>query len=354
MNYITLREELVDPDAAQRALAAAEPLDRIVLLRLLGRPAEAIAEAKMLAGAVDADDEWRLLIASADAYRWLDEYSAARIMLEQAWHRAGSRQLKAETLHRMGLRWFDYGDIVTAGAFFEAARTLGATDSAFALTRIRDVLAFDVILLAGGAGSRMGGPDKPLRTVNQWPLVDHVLLACAGATNRIVVGPELPMRFAEPTYCREEPPGAGPVAALAAGLAHVTQPIVFVLAADLPFIAQGLELLRNVLIIESNDAGAFVDLSGRTNYLAAIWRTDALRAAVAAIAEPSGAPMKRVYENVSMARIPDFDDNAADCDTAEDLADAERRFTDLTAEQRAAAPLAWLARQPSPPPGDPS
>ncbi|WP_432092348.1 NTP transferase domain-containing protein [Streptomyces sp. bgisy100] len=95
---------------------------------------------------------------------------------------------------------------------------------------------YDAVVLAGGAAKRMGGADKPGLRVGGRPLLDRVLGACADATTTVVVGSRRPT--ARPVrWAREEPPGGGPLAALAAGLAHVTEPVVLALSADLPFLS---------------------------------------------------------------------------------------------------------------------
>ncbi|MEV7228474.1 NTP transferase domain-containing protein [Polymorphospora sp. NPDC051019] len=80
---------------------------------------------------------------------------------------------------------------------------------------------YAAVLLAGGAARRMAGVDKPAVPVGGRPMRDRVLAAVADAHPRIVVGPPdgLP---ADVLTAREDPPGSGPVAALAAGLARLT------------------------------------------------------------------------------------------------------------------------------------
>ncbi|MCZ9338082.1 NTP transferase domain-containing protein, partial [Streptomyces sp. TRM76130] len=88
---------------------------------------------------------------------------------------------------------------------------------------------------AGGAARRLGGADKPGVRVGGRALLDRVLSACAGASATVVVAGPRPT--ARPVvFAREDPPGGGPVAALAAGLAHTTADHVVVLSADLPFL----------------------------------------------------------------------------------------------------------------------
>src|SRR3954451_22611863 len=97
---------------------------------------------------------------------------------------------------------------------------------------------YDAVVHPGGRGGPLGGVDKPALRVGSTSLLDRVLAAVRDASSVVVVGPlratELPV-----AWVREEPPGGGPVAALAAGLPLVTAPLVAVLAADLPFLDAG-------------------------------------------------------------------------------------------------------------------
>ncbi|MEV6314102.1 DUF6457 domain-containing protein [Streptomyces sp. NPDC051776] len=96
--------------------------------------------------------------------------------------------------------------------------------------------SYDAVVLAGGAARRLGGADKPGLTVGGRPLLDRVLGACADAAVTVVVGSRRPtVRIVR--WAREEPHGAGPLAALDAGLRQVTAPVVLVLSADLPFLS---------------------------------------------------------------------------------------------------------------------
>src|SRR3954451_21606618 len=89
---------------------------------------------------------------------------------------------------------------------------------------------YDAVVLAGGSGRRLGGVDKPALRVGSTSLLDRVLGAVPDASSVVVVGPS--RATSRPvTWVREDPPGGGPVAALAAGLPLMTAPFVAVLAA---------------------------------------------------------------------------------------------------------------------------
>jgi molybdopterin-guanine dinucleotide biosynthesis protein A len=183
---------------------------------------------------------------------------------------------------------------------------------------------FDAIVLAGGRARRLGGADKPGLDLDGVSLLDRVLGACAGAEQVVVVGPR--RRTATPVcWCREEPAGAGPVAALAAGLPHVEADVVLVLAADLPWVAPAVPELLAALAAGRSDFAALVDGSGRVNYLAAAWRRAALARALAALGDPGGASMRALVAAAQLAPVPDVDGWGLDCDTWADVEDARHR-----------------------------
>ncbi|MGX1613671.1 molybdenum cofactor guanylyltransferase [Micromonospora chalcea] len=108
---------------------------------------------------------------------------------------------------------------------------------------------YAAVVLAGGAARRMGGVDKPGRPVGGRPMLHRVLAAVADADQRIVVGASGPLPDGVRTT-REEPPGGGPVAATAAGLALLdpATTTVALLAADLPLLtAAAVTELRRAL-----------------------------------------------------------------------------------------------------------
>ncbi|HJQ43612.1 MAG TPA: NTP transferase domain-containing protein [Jatrophihabitantaceae bacterium] len=190
---------------------------------------------------------------------------------------------------------------------------------------------FDAIVLAGGKAARLDGVDKPGLDIGGRTLLDRVIGAVRAAQRIVVVGP----RRADiddtgdtgdtdaVIWCREDPPGGGPVAGIAAGLEHVTADHVLVLAADLPDIAGAnaplLDALRNA------DAAVLVDSTGRRNYLAAAWRTATLRARLDSIGQASGVAARSLFDGVTTAEVEDTAGWGTDCDTWDDVARARER-----------------------------
>ncbi|WP_435871644.1 molybdenum cofactor guanylyltransferase [Micromonospora echinofusca] len=141
--------------------------------------------------------------------------------------------------------------------------------------------AYAAVVLAGGAARRMGGVDKPARTVGGLPMRERVLAAVADAVPRILVGPPGPVPVGV-RVTREDPPGGGPVAAAAAGLALLDPgtPVVALLAADLPLLTRAAvgELLDH--LDAGLDGACYVDADGRRQTLCGVWRVEPLRAAL--------------------------------------------------------------------------
>jgi molybdopterin-guanine dinucleotide biosynthesis protein A len=80
------------------------------------------------------------------------------------------------------------------------------------------------LVLAGGAGRRMGGVDKAALSVGGVTLLDRVLGAARPVCDRLlVVGPDRPTAVDGVRFVQEAEPGGGPVPAVAAGLAAVPE-----------------------------------------------------------------------------------------------------------------------------------
>ncbi|MEU8649555.1 NTP transferase domain-containing protein [Streptomyces sp. NPDC048737] len=184
-------------------------------------------------------------------------------------------------------------------------------------------------MLAGGGARRLGGADKPGVRVGGRALLDRVLAACTHAETTVVVADPRPT--ARPVrWAREDPPGAGPVAALGAGLRHVTADSVVVLSADLPFLAADtVRRLLAALNAEGAEGALLTDADGRDQPLVAAYRTSALRRELSALGEEhgglTGLPLRRLTAGLDLTRVPD-PVASFDCDTWDDIAAARTRI----------------------------
>jgi len=187
---------------------------------------------------------------------------------------------------------------------------------------VADLPPYAAVVLAGGRAARMGGQPKPQLDVGGRTMLAAVLAAVADAEQRIVVGPPQPVP-AGVLVVREDPPRGGPVAAMRAGLTRVTTDAVALLAGDLPFLTAG--LVRELRTRLTGDGVLVVDDTDRDQLLLGVWRTAALRAAVADVAGPTSvrkvlAPLavRRLHPVVPPGQPPPW----TDCDTPAELARA--------------------------------
>ncbi|SDM68949.1 molybdenum cofactor guanylyltransferase [Allokutzneria albata] len=174
----------------------------------------------------------------------------------------------------------------------------------------------ELIVLAGGEGSRLGGQDKAALVLGGRTLLDRVLDAVDPGARVIVVGPR--RETARPVvWTREDPPGGGPVAGLAAGLARVSADVVAVLAVDQPGITAATLTRLRAALTEDVDGVVLVDAEGRPQWMVGVWRTGALRRCLPG--SPSGSSLRRVLGALTVRRLPAENAEADDIDTPEDL-----------------------------------
>ncbi|GGU28053.1 molybdenum cofactor guanylyltransferase [Streptomyces lavendofoliae] len=181
-------------------------------------------------------------------------------------------------------------------------------------------------MLAGGAARRLGGVDKPGVSVGGRTLLDRVLGACRGAGRTVVVGGRR-ATVRPVVWAREEPPGSGPLAALAAGVRHVEADTVVVLSGDLPFLQDGgVRQLAGALADGDAEGVLSVDPDGRDQPLVAAYRTEPLRRELALLATEhgnlTGLPLRLLVRELRLLRIPSAPLASFDCDTWEDIATA--------------------------------
>lgn len=192
------------------------------------------------------------------------------------------------------------------------------------------------IVLAGGRAARLGGASKPGLEVGGQRVLDRVLaaLAAAGVREVVVVGPDGVAPSGVPTAL-EDPPFGGPVAGIAAGMAHwwpssgapEAGELVAVLACDLPFVADGAAAL---LAADAADADAvcLAGPDGRPQWLAAVYAAPALHGALAALPRTRDISVRALVAPLRLVAIPTTDRATFDVDTWEDLATARAQVED--------------------------
>ncbi|HET8988202.1 MAG TPA: molybdenum cofactor guanylyltransferase [Humibacillus sp.] len=200
--------------------------------------------------------------------------------------------------------------------------------------------AVSVLVLTGGASRRMGS-HKPSLEVGGSSMVARVL-AAVRPRPVLVVGRPDDVPDGIPVLV-ESPSGGGPVAAIAAGLARLTEAadatstdatatdatgIVVVLAADLPFVTSAhLDRLVEAALhpLPSPGAAVTTDATGRVNWLCSAWRRSVLVAALERLGDPAGRSMRDLASGLRPVEVADVDGVADDVDTPSDLEQARRR-----------------------------
>lgn len=185
-------------------------------------------------------------------------------------------------------------------------------------------LLFDAVVLAGGRSSRLGGIPKAGLLVEGTTLLERTCAALAGAAHLVVVGPETNGGRAmpgAPLFVREEPAFAGPAAALVAGLRAGTgrrAPWCAVVACDMPRVAELVDVLLIEAAASDDDASLVAFDGGRSQPLAALYRSDDLAAAVAAVLAAGTADnlsMRSLLASVRTRPVPVAPGTTHDVDT---------------------------------------
>lgn len=217
----------------------------------------------------------------------------------------------------------NHGDSVNTGR--SKTSTLGvvtADDADIDLGTDVD-LDLDAVVLAGGRGRRLGGIDKAAIELRGRRLVDRAVDAArdAGAARIFVVGPE---HTASPGVhtVREDPPYGGPLAALAAALPLLQSEWVLLLACDLEHPDRICVMLSSEDRTEGATDGIVLrDSGGRAQWLAGLYRTEALRRGIEAEhVVTANAPLRLVLAEllIRWVDVPD-DDALNDIDDRADL-----------------------------------
>ena len=177
---------------------------------------------------------------------------------------------------------------------------------------------FDATILCGGSARRLDGADKKAVIVGGRTLLDRAIDAVGQASTIVAVGTPASTPWAV-TWTQEQPPGGGPVAALAAGLALVTEPVIVVLGVDFPFVDRGC-IERLLSAVGEKDGAVLADADGRHQFLVGAYRRAALERGLRDH-DPNGMPVKELMAGLSLEMLED-PISARDCDTWVDVEQA--------------------------------
>ena len=183
-----------------------------------------------------------------------------------------------------------------------------------------------VILLAGGSSRRMGS-DKANIEFGSGTLLTFQLEQIPSTFCVVVVGESINIKptinWPTITCTRENPPGAGPVAALAAGLEHVNTPAIALLAVDAPF---ALPRLLRCKLDPNSHALIPREHGGKIQYLAGLYRSESLRRALEQLGSPTDKSMRELTAHLPSIDYlelgPEDGQDFMDIDTPRDLVTA--------------------------------
>lgn len=217
------------------------------------------------------------------------------------------------------------------------------------------------MVLSGGTSRRLGR-DKATTHLGGRSLIERTVSQVPPDVPVIVVGPPVEALVGRVQVIREEPPGSGPLAAIGAGAALATTPLVGVLATDMPFavpvVAGALGHLAGILasgaqtaltgspsVLDRADAVVLVDAvvpvdaEGRPQPLAAAFRTESLIAALAELAPTADRPVRALLPRLRVMEWRTPAEHLVDVDTAHDLSRARSR----AAEEEGSTMQDWIS-----------
>lgn len=156
----------------------------------------------------------------------------------------------------------------------------------------QDESSVTVAILAGGAGSRLGGVDKGLQPLDGRPLIEWVIdaLSANASTPRVIVANRNTHEYrAYADVITDQRSGfAGPLAGISAALAHCSTAWLLTLPVDCPLAPTDLQsLLLSAAIANSADAVVVHDGEQRQP-LFALYRRELATSAARALESASG------------------------------------------------------------------
>jgi len=183
------------------------------------------------------------------------------------------------------------------------------------------------VVLAGGSSRRWGGVDKTATDLDGAPLLVHVARGLPPAVPVVVVGPPdhpaaRSAELAAAIWTREDPPGGGPVAGLAAACTVLPAAAtdLVLLAGDQPF---AVPRLLDRLSTSGADVVLGVDPDGRVQPLLAAYRVPPLCALLSRDdTEPAGRSLRWVLSGLRQVLLPVTAREAFDLDAPDDLGTA--------------------------------
>jgi molybdopterin-guanine dinucleotide biosynthesis protein A len=185
------------------------------------------------------------------------------------------------------------------------------------------------IVLCGGAGSRLGAPDKTLVPVLGRPLVSYTVDGIAPQVGRIVLScgrdPETYASLGH-TVISDATPGDGPLGGITSALPAVASDWILVYPGDAPFPDQALVARLGPA---ADSRGLAVPRTGDQRQHLVMLLSRAMAAELAAWYEAGGRAVRRWLDGCDVAAVDmsDVAESFFNVNTPADLAAAEERLT---------------------------
>lgn len=176
------------------------------------------------------------------------------------------------------------------------------------------------IVLSGGRARRLGGAAKHAVLVGGATLLERTLAAVGGASQVVVVG-EAPAGL-DAEVIREDPPFAGPAAAIGAALVRTRHERVTVVACDHPFVSEAVDALMGADVADVDGAVA-VDAAGRRQHLLFTAKRAALAQASAQHGSLIDVAVHELVSGLNLREIAVSARSLLDVDTWDDHAKVE-------------------------------
>ncbi len=187
--------------------------------------------------------------------------------------------------------------------------------------------AISGLILAGGAGRRMGGVQKGLQLLRGRPLIEWVIERLRGQVDELLISANAEVDayrrygFAVIQDALKEPDGslAGPLAGLQAGLAAAAHPLVVTAPCDVPFLPADLVQRLHQGLTRAQADIAFPEIAGRVQPVFILVRRETLPQLTHYLLQ-SGRRADGWYRELRSVAVP-FDDPAAfaNVNTRDDL-----------------------------------
>ena len=179
------------------------------------------------------------------------------------------------------------------------------------------------VVLCGGGSIRFGA-DKTRQPLGETTVLGHLVDSLPLDWSVVAVGTPRPLER-EVTWSREDPPGGGPLAGIAAGVRGVTTDVVVVIAGDMPFAGPwAARLVDTLAAAPATNAVTARDGDQRPNPLLTAYRTDALREALPH--DPAGGSARLLLQAIAHEGMLVPDEESLDVDTPEALEAARHRL----------------------------